>query len=195
MDRLPPFTVPYEREVLAATFRVALEHIEKNGALEHVKARVPEPTARLIAKPPMRFRFISSEHIDQLYEAYKETTTRKGLFDLGVDIARGTSLSAAGPVVKMAVALFGANPASLFGNLDRFYSVATKGITFTWKQTGDREGIIDTRFQPGPPPTASATVLEGNLFYAFEVLGTETGVIEPHVALEQGHLIRVRARW
>lgn len=195
MDRLSPFTVKYKREVLAATFRAAVEHIERQNVLDHVRARVPEVTALLIEKPPMRFRFISSEHIDQLYEAYKEKTNRQGLVDLGVAIARGTSLSAAGPVVKMAVALFGANPASLFGNLDRFYSVATKGITFVWKQTGEREGIIDTHFEPGPPPTASATVLEGNLFYAYEVLGTETGVIEPHVALENGHLIRVRARW
>lgn len=195
MARLKPFAVRYEREVLAASFRAALEHIDGKGVLGTVRERVPEETARLIEKPPMPFRYLSSEHIDQLYVAFGEHTDHAGLVELGRAIAKGTSVSAVGPVLRMALSLFGGTPAALFGNLDRFFSVATKGISFTWTATGERSGIIDTRFAPGPPPPESATVLEGNLLYGYELCGAPTGVIEQREDLEGGHLVRVRARW
>lgn len=195
MNRLKPFPVQYEREVIAAVFRAAIDYIGRKKRLEVVKLRVPEATALVIEKPPMPLRFMSAEHIDQLYIAYGEHATRRELVDLGRHLSRATGTGAAAPVLKMALSLFGATPLSVFSNMDRFFSLATRGISFAWEQTGERSGHIDTVFAPGAPPPASATVLEGNLAYAFEMLGIETGVIENRQIFDDGHRVRVLARW
>lgn len=195
MDRLKPFPVQYEREVIAAVFRAALDYIGRKKRLEAVIQRVPEATARVIEKPPMPLRFMSAEHIDQVYVAYGEHATRRELVELGLHLSRATGTGAAAPVLKVALSLFGATPLSVFSNMDRFFSLATRGISFSWEQTGDSSGYVDTIFAPGAPPPASATVLEGNLAYTFEMLGVKTGLIDNRQSFDGGHRVRLRAQW
>ena len=83
------------------------------------------------------------------------------------------------PVLRMASALFGNTPAALFGNLDRFYPMVLKGMSFRYEALGDREGLVRASAGgPGVPP-ALFHVTRGNLLYIFELCGVSGTVVGP----------------
>src|SRR5204863_2377100 len=66
------------------------------------------------------------------------------------------------PIIRMAFMVFGQSPEPIFANLDRFFSMVTRGITFSW-QPGDKGGSVLTRFDGEDTPEAAFHVLRGTL--------------------------------
>src|SRR6266478_10185391 len=76
--------------------------------------------------------------------------------------------------------VFGQSPEPIFANLDRFFSMVTRGITFSW-QPGEKCGAVLTRFDGEGTPGAAFHVLRGTLLFAYELSGTVGEVGMPQV--------------
>ena len=100
------------------------------------------------------------------------------------------------PVIRMAFMLFGQSPEPIFSNLDRFFSMVTRGISFSW-ESGEKGGRILTRFDGEGTPDAAFHVLRGTLIFVYEVSGTvgEVGMPEVVESTPAGVTVRYDVRW
>jgi hypothetical protein len=162
-----------------------------------VKAKVSPETARLFDAPPRALAFIPSTAIDDLETALGEVAGTEALVDCGLQTARALGGSLIQPAIRAAFFLFGESPASVFAHLDRFFSLVTRGLSFTWTYEGTSAGVIEVRFDgPGTPP-AAFHVLRGTLQFAYEI-SARPGQVDPPQVVEENHnctRVRFRARW
>jgi hypothetical protein len=168
-----------ERGYLGSAFRVAVDFVHQRGCTALVKQRVSATTAELIDKPPFPFAWMPAAAMDELQSALSTVGGREACVDLGVTAGRKLGGSVIQPVLKMATALFGNTPATVFQNLERFYSMVLKGMTFEYEAVGPKEGLIRARVEGANVPAALFDVTRGNLSYVFELCGVNGTVSAP----------------
>jgi hypothetical protein len=185
------------RGYLGSAFRVTLEFIQQRGCGALVKQKVSEATRQLMEKPPFPFAWMPATPMDELEAAISIVSGREACVELGLVAGRKLGGSLIQPVLKMATALFGNTPATVFQNLERFYSMVLKGMTFEYEATGPREGTVQVRVAGGGAPAALFDVTRGNLTYVFELCGVQ-GTVEPPEQIRSdasGAAARYRVRW
>jgi hypothetical protein len=166
------------RGYLGSAFRVTIEFIHQRGCTALVKQKVSEATKQLMEKPPFPFAWMAATPMDELESAISAVAGREACVELGLVAGRKLGGSVIQPVLKMATALFGNTPATVFQNLERFYSMVLKGMTFEYEATGPREGAVRVRATGAGVPAALFDVTRGNLTYVFELCGVQ-GTVEP----------------
>jgi len=166
------------RGYLGSAFRVAVEFIEQRGCASMVKQRVSPATAELIEKPPFPFAWMPAIAMDELQTALSLVSGRQACVDLGMTAGRKLGGSVIQPVLKMATALFGNTPATVFQNLERFYSMVLKGMRFEYQVVSPKEGVVRAWVDGGGVPAALFDVTRGNLSYVFELCGVR-GTVSP----------------
>jgi Protein of unknown function (DUF2378) len=166
------------RGYLGSAFRVAVEFIDQRGCADQVRKRVSPSTADLIDKPPFPFAWISASAMDELESALSMVAGREACVDLGMTAGRKLGGTVVQPVLKMATALFGNTPATVFQNLERFYSMVLKGMTFEYQASGPKSGVVRARAEGPHVPAALFDVTRGNLTYVFELCGVK-GTVSP----------------
>jgi hypothetical protein len=188
---------PQGRGYLGSAFRLTLELIDRKGWRSAIRAEAPAETAELMDKPPGPLSWIPAERLEDLEELVARHGGREAAFELGLAAARNLGGSIVKPVIKIALILFGATPDSLFGNLDRLYSMATRGLHFVWRDAERKSGVIEAEFQGGPVRESLFDVTRGNLQYVLEICGTPGAVGVPEVVRhdENGARVRFVARW
>jgi hypothetical protein len=116
---------------------------------------------------------------------------------LGLYAARKLGGSLIQPVLKFALQLFGNTPATLLANLDRFYPMVTRGLSYGYEPVSETEGVVIlTAEGPGAPP-ALFDVTRGNLSYALEMTGA-TGTVAAHRVRssdDKGTVVDYVVRW
>jgi hypothetical protein len=185
------------RGYLGSAFRVAVEFIEQRGCSALVKQKVSAATAELIEKPPFPFAWMPATPMDEVQSALSAVAGREACVDLGITAGRKLGGSVIQPVLKMATALFGNTPVTVFQNLERFYSMVLKGMKFEYESAGPREGTIRARVEGAGVPSALFDVTRGNLAYVFELCGVQ-GTVEPPEQIrfdDSGAEARYRVRW
>lgn len=168
-----------ERGYLGSAFRVAVDFIQQRGCSALVKQKVSPATAELIDKPPFPFAWMPAAAMDELQSALSAVGGREACVDLGITAGRKLGGSLIQPVLKMATALFGNTPVTVFQNLERFYSMVLKGMTFEYQSVGPKEGLIRARVEGANVPAALFDVTRGNLTYVFELCGVNGTVGAP----------------
>lgn len=180
-----------ERGYIATVLKVMISFLEKRALLASVKERVKPPTRQLIEKPPLLpFSVIEHEPIDDIFDAVAKLPRGDELLaEIGQAVAHHLSGSVLAPVVQMALSLFGATPPSIFGNLERFYSIPVRGMSFAWESTGERTGVVTAR---AVAPVSIWHVTRGNLREAFALCGVDGDVAAPEPIADGA---RYRVRW
>jgi len=168
-----------ERGYLGSAFRIAVEFVEQRGCTALLTQKVSKETAELIEKPPFPFAWMPAKPMDELQSALASVAGRQACVDLGFTAGRKLGGSVIQPVLKMATVLFGNTPATLFQNLERFYTMVLKGMTFEYESLGPREGIVRTTALGPNVPNALFDVTRGNLTYVLELCGVQGAVDEP----------------
>jgi len=166
------------RGYLGSAFRVAVEFLDQRGCSTQVKQKVSPSTADLIDKSPFPFAWMPAMAMDELESALSMVAGREACVDLGMTAGRKLGGSVVQPVLKMATALFGNTPATVFQNLERFYSMVLKGMRFDYESTGPKSGIVRARAEGPHVPAALFDVTRGNLSYVFELCGVQ-GTVSP----------------
>jgi hypothetical protein len=191
---MPP---PAPRQGLGNLFRQLLDYLDDEKLREQVRERVSADTRRLFDAPPRALAFMPSTAIDDLETALGEVAGTDALVDCGLQTARALGGTLILPAIRAAFYLFGESPASIFANLDRFFSLVTRGIAFSWTEEGPSAGIIEVRFAGPDTPHAAFHVLRGTLQFVYEISATRGEVGPPEVVEEgrSGSVVRFRARW
>lgn len=184
------------RQGLGSFFRALMDYVDKRGLREQVRTAVSEKTRGVIDNPPKALSLIASGPIDEIQAALQQLAGKEALVECGMACARPLGWSVLQPVVRMAFTLFGQSPSPIFGNLDRFFSIVTRGITFTW-EAAEKAGAITARFAGAGTPQAAFHVLRGTLLFVYELSGT-VGEVGPPQVLEStpgGVTVRYDVRW
>jgi hypothetical protein len=185
------------RGYIGSAFRAAVEFVQQRGLGASIRERVSPETARLMEKPPFAFAWMPARPLDELQDALGALGGRQACVDLGVAAGRNLGGSVIAPVLRMATSLFGNTPATVFQNLERFYSMVLRGMTFEYQALGDREGLVTARALGSGVPTALFDVTRGNLAFVFELCGSSGRVSEPEdvrIDAQKGEA-RYRVSW
>jgi hypothetical protein len=184
------------RQGLGTFFRALVDFVEQRQLLSKVREQVSPETRAMIDHPPRALSFIPSTSIDEIEVALEKVAGQETLVECGLACARPLGWSLIQPVLRMAFQLFGQSPEAIFGNLDRFFSLAVRGISFGYEAQG-KGGTVMARFDGDDTPAAAFHVLRGTLIFVFEASGT-TGEVDPPEMVEStpaGVTVRYRVRW
>ncbi len=185
------------RQGIGTFFRNIVDFIYERGMKTEVLERVSPQTRALCDKPPGWFSWVPSVHIDELESAFLAVAGREQTVELGRICSQNLGTTVVRPVLRMAFLLLGQTPAVVFENLDRFFALVTRGITFTYTADSDRSGAVVARFEGPATPEAAYHVLQGSLQFIFELCGV-TGEVGPGQVAEStlaGATVRYRVRW
>ena len=188
---------PRERGYLGSAFRLTLNMIDEKGWRAAIRAEAPPETARMMDDLPGALSWIAAARLEDLEELVARHGGREAAVELGILAGRNLGGSIIKPVIKLALTLFGATPDSLYANLDRLYSMVTRGLHFSWREGQRKSGIIEAQFD-GPGIRASLfDVTRGNLKYIFEACSASGDVEQPQILRhdDRGALVQFNARW
>lgn len=181
------------RSYLCQVLRLTAEFLGERKLLAQVVAKVSPEAQRALQKPPFLFSWIPAAVLDEIFDAlFALPKGSETCAELGHFAARNLSGSLIAPVLQMALGLFGATPASVFANLDRFFAIATRGTGFEYEPFSSTEGVVRYRVT-GDAPDAMLHVTRGNLRQVFELCQTP-GEVDPPERLSRGEA-RFRVRW
>jgi hypothetical protein len=197
-----PAEVPFSwsdapRQGIGGFFRHIVAFIESRGAKDAVLAAVPPETRALFADPPRVTAWVPSKHIDELEAAFLKVAGREATVEMGRVCSRSLGATIVQPVLRLAFMLLGQGPATIFENLDRFFSLATRGIEFTWEPQAKKAGMVTARFVGPDTPEAAFHVLQGSLEFIFDLCGVsgEVGTAEVEEESDAGATVRYRVSW
>jgi hypothetical protein len=188
---------PTARGYIGSAFRAGVDFVRQRGLLDSIRERVSPETARLMDKPPFAFAWMPARPLDEIQYALGALGGRQACVELGMAAGRNLGGGVIAPVLKMATSLFGNTPATVFQNLERFYSMVLRGMTFEYQAVNEREGIVTARAMGNGVPAALFDVTRGNLAYVFELCGSLGKVSEPQdVRIDALHgEARYRVSW
>ena len=173
-----------------------MDFVDEHGLREQVRAAVSPVTQAAIDSPPRSLSFIPSTPIDEIETALQKLVGNEALAQCGVECARPLGWTLLQPVLRTVYMLFGQSPEPVFANLDRFFSLVTRGIFFSWEPTEDG-GRVLARFNGEDTPDAAFHVLRGTLLFVYELSGTvgEVGMPEVVESTPAGVTVRYDVRW
>jgi hypothetical protein len=185
------------RQGIGTFFRNVVDFISKHPRKDEVLERVSPETRALYEKPPGWLSWVPSIHIDELEAAFLTVAGREATVEMGRACSQNLGTTLVQPVLRIAFLLLGQTPAAIFGNLDRFFSLVTRGITFSYETTSQRSGAVITRFDGPGTPEAAFHVLQGALEFIFELCGIsgEVGAAEIVESSAAGATVRYSVRW
>src|SRR5919109_2487903 len=185
------------RQGIGTFFRNIVDFISRHARKDEVLERVSPETRALFERPPGWLSWVPSVHIDELEAAFLTVAGRDATVEMGRTCSQNLGTTLVQPVLRIAFLLLGQTPASIFGNLDRFFSLVTRGITFSYQATSERSGMVLTRFDGPNTPEAAFHVLQGALEFIFELCGIsgEVGPAEIQESSAVGASVRYGVRW
>jgi len=185
------------RQGIGSFFRNIIDYIYEHGRKDEVLARVSPATRAVCEKPPGWLSWVPSIHIDELETAFLEVAGKDETVELGRVCSRNLGTTLVKPVVRMAFLLLGQTPAVMFENLDRFFSLVTRGITFSYTAGSPRSGAVLTHFDGPDTPVAAYHVLQGSLQFIFELCGVggTVGSAEVVESTDAGATVRYVVQW
>lgn len=186
------------RGYMGAAVKLALDFIEQRGLTEKVRALASPETAKLFASPPWPFAWQDSRALDELESLIAQVAGRQACVELGLLAGQKLGGTVIEPVLRMAMGLFGKNPGTVFGNLERFYSMVARGLSFAYEEESANSGVVQVRANGPGVPNALFDVMRGNLMYVFELAGAPSGQVDaPHVVRndQAGATARYPVRW
>lgn len=169
------------RAAMGVVLREVLAFLEAGGLTARVAERVSPATRALMAKPPWALAWVPASAIDEIESAVMTLRGRKGCVELGLTLGRRMGGTILQPILRTALALFGSRPETVFGHLDRFFSLSTRGISFEWQPVDAKSGVVKVVLSGGDLPQAPLHVLQGTLQYAFELTSTSGAVGEVEI--------------
>ena len=185
------------RQGIGTFFRNIIDFIGERGRKAEVLERVSPQTRALWDKPPGWFSWVPSVHIDELETAFLAVAGREATVELGRICSQNLGTTVVRPVLRMAFLLLGQTPASVFENLDRFFALVTRGITFSYTAESPTSGAVVARFDGPGTPEAAYHVLQGSLQFIFELCGIsgEVSAAEVVESTLAGASVRYRVQW
>jgi hypothetical protein len=167
------------RGYIGLSVRCGIEFIAQQGLTALVRADASPAAQKALDNPPPKFGWHDASVLDELETLLLKHGGREACVDLGHFAAVSLGGGIVKPVLSFALQIFGTTPQTIFANLDRFFSIVTRGLQYEYQPVSDKSGlVILTADGPNPPP-ALFDVCRGNLTYLLGLAGV-TGSVDPH---------------
>src|SRR6266481_6282797 len=185
-----------ERGCLGTVYGITSTFLRERQLLDDVKARLSPSSRRVLEKPPFALSWQPSAPLEEI-EKLLFAKSPELVVELGHAAGRQLSGTLVAPVLKMALSMFGQTPATMFGHLDRFFSMAVRGFGFQYEPSGASAGVVQVRIEGGPVHRSLFEQVRGNLMTVYDlckVKGT-VGLAEVLRHDETGAEIRMAVSW
>jgi hypothetical protein len=167
------------RGYIGLSVRCGIDFIEQKGLTAAVRADASSAARAALDNPPDKLGWYASTVLDELETLLLKHGGREACVDLGHYAAVSLGGGIVEPVLSFALQIFGSTPQTIFTNLNRFYSIVTRGLHYEFQPVSARSGIIVLTADGANPPPALFDVCRGNLTYLLDLAGV-TGTIDPH---------------
>lgn len=139
-------------EVSAMNLGGLVKALKARGLFERVKAEV-RPETRAVLEDPMSARWHPSPVALDAWNAVIKVDGPSQYEALNLKLTAESFGPVVRPLLKVALALGGSSPATIFGRLNDAIKVATRGVTVTWTPSGPAAGQVAFEYPcPVPPP-------------------------------------------
>ncbi|MFZ5444451.1 MAG: hypothetical protein ACOZQL_30950 [Myxococcota bacterium] len=178
--------------VAAAGYEVSSVHLSAfikmaraMGVLERVLPTLSAGT-RAVVERPSDARWYPAQVISELAEQVLAVAGGEVLEELNYRMTKESLGRLILPVLKVALAIAGNSPATIFSRLDDVLAVAMRGIRVEWTPQGPTAGTL--RFvYPEAPPRSAESSWRGALRFGFELTRADGRVVRSTV--EGGALV------
>jgi hypothetical protein len=166
---MPVSPEPYE--VSSVHLTAFLKTARAMGALESVLPRL-SPATRAVVDRPSDAKWFSAQVIKELTEQVANVSGGELLEELNYRMTKESLGRLVLPVLKVALAITGNSPATVFARLGEVLAVAMRGVRVAWTPSGPRGGALRFTY-PEPPPMAAHHSWRGAIRFAFELADAE----------------------
>jgi hypothetical protein len=177
---------------------VTAQYLAERGVFEDVKAKASPETRQLLEKLPFAFAWQDNAALEEI-ERLLHVMPGGSELCVGLGHAAGRQLSGSviEPVLKLALSLFGQTPASVFGNLDRFFSMVVRGFSFRYEESARKAGVVYAEIEGGGIHRSLFDQIRGNLLTVFDLCSVKGSVDEAQVLRNDaaGALVSLVVRW
>ena len=167
------------RGYIGLSIRCGIDFIAERGLTSLVRADATPSTLRSMDSPPAKLGWQDATVLDELEALLQRHGGREACVDLGHYAGVTLGGGIVQPVLAFAMQIFGGTPPTIFHNLDRFYSIVTRGLHYRYEPCSDKSGTIILTADGPAPPSALFEVCRGNLLYLLELTGANGFVDSP----------------
>ena len=184
------------RGCLGSVYKITADFLGERGLLDEVRSKISPESRAMVEKPPFAFAWRDSAALEEI-ERVLYARSPELCVDLGHAAGRQLSQSIVAPVLKMALSLFGTTPASLFGNLDRFFSMVVRGFSFQYQSAAPKDGVVRAQIEGAGVHPSLFQQLRGNLKTIFDLCSVAGTVGAAQVVRndESGAEVLLPVRW
>jgi hypothetical protein len=168
------------RGYIGLSVRCGIDFIAEKGLTEKVRADASPEARKALDHPPSKLGWHDATVLDELETLLLKHGGRQACVDLGYQAAESLGGGIVKPVLSFALQIFGTTPQTIFANLDRFYSIVTRGLRYEFQAVSGKSGLVILTAEGPNPPPALFDVCRGNLNYLLD-LGGATGTIDPYL--------------
>ena len=185
------------RGYIGLSVRCGIDFINDLGLTAKVRADASPATQQALDNPPAKLGWHDATVLDELETLLLKHGGRQACVDLGHYAGVSLGGGIVKPVLGFALQIFGTTPQTIFNNLDRFYSIVTRGLHYEYQPVTEKSGTIVLTAEGQNPPPALFDVCRGNLVYLLDLAGV-TGTIEPYEMRSESAMktvVTFAARW
>jgi hypothetical protein len=184
------------RGCLGTVYGIVSAFLTERGLLDEVKAKLTAPSRKILEKPPFAFAWQDSAPLEEI-EKVLYARSPELVADLGHAAGKQLSGTLVAPVLKMALSMFGQTPGSMFGHLDRFFSMVVRGFSFQYEPNTAKDGTVVARIEGSGIHRSLFEQIRGNLRTVFDLCNAKgsVGAVEVLRHDDKGAEIRVAVSW
>lgn len=157
-------------EVSAMNLSGLVKALTSRGLIEKVKAEVrPETLAAL--ENPMSARWHPGALAVDVWNAVIKVDGPQQYEALNLKLTSESFGPVVRPLIKVALALGGSSPATIFSRLNDAIKVATRGVTVSWAPSGPTAGQVTFEYPCAVPPPVVEHGWRGVMRFGEELTG------------------------
>ena len=177
--------------LLARSYRTVLGEL---SLLAPLCAQLTPASARALSEPAGPMTWTSAAWVLETTQTLLVLSGRETCRQLGLLMSRELAGGVLAPMVKTALALFGATPASLYPRIQTYTAMVMRGILIHYVPTDPRGGTLTLECET-PMNDGFLAVWEGVFLYAQEACGVKGGQVRPARLQPRGRLAHVTVSW
>lgn len=183
-------TQPYlASSVHVAGFAAAAKRL---GLMEKVLPLLA-PATRYVLDHPFDEKWVSAHVIQDLRQRIAEVHGAQVLDPLNFAMTKDSLGKLVTPMLRVALAITGRSPATVFSRLGDTVKIAMQGVTAKWTPQGENAGRVTLSY-PEPPPNVVHEAWRGVFRFGFELTDRE-GSLVAHRYLDGGKTLELDVSW
>lgn len=179
---------------LASSVHIAgfVSAAKRLNVLEKALPLLAAPT-RHVLEHPFDQKWVPAQVIQDLTARVADAYGPETLDELNFMMTKDSLGKLVLPMLKVALAITGSSPATVFSRLNDSVKVAMQGVTTKWVAEGANAGRVTVRYPEAPPPVVHHS-WRGIFRFAFELTGKQ-GQLTAHRYVDEGKTLELDVTW